>query len=148
MRKIVAAVLLLVLLFIGFRAVGPVPPIGPFLDPANGVWASAAATNFPPLQDVALAGLRAPVQVLFDDRGVPHVFAASEDDAYRALGYVEARDRLFQMETQTRAAAGRLTEWAGQGFSTPIARIGRSGSRGPRRRSLRRTIGVRRPSRP
>jgi penicillin amidase len=113
MRKILAAVLLLALLFVGFRAVGPVPPLGPFLDPANGVWASAAATNFPPLQDVNLAGLSAPVQVLFDDRGVPHIFAASEEDAYRALGYVEARDRLFQMETQTRAAAGRLTEWAG-----------------------------------
>jgi penicillin amidase len=34
-------------------------------------------------------------------------------DAYRALGYVVARDRLFQMEAQTRAASGRLTEWAG-----------------------------------
>jgi penicillin amidase len=81
--------------------------MGSFLDPANGVWANAAATNFPPLQDVALAGLRSPVRVLFDDRGVPHVFATSEDDAYRALGYVEARDRLFQMETQTRAWAFR-----------------------------------------
>jgi penicillin amidase len=113
MRKIVAAVLLAGLLFIGFRAAGPVPPMGTFLDPANGVWASAAATNFPVLQDVAITGLHSPVQVLFDDRGVPHVFASSEDDAYRALGYVEARDRLFQMETQTRAAAGRLSEWAG-----------------------------------
>ena len=113
MRKIVAAVMLACLLFIGFRAVGPVPPMGTFLDPANGVWASAAATNFPVLQDLAMTGLHAPVQVLFDDRGVPHVFASSEDDAYRALGYVEARDRLFQMETQTRAAAGRLSEWAG-----------------------------------
>jgi penicillin amidase len=113
MRKVVAAVLLAGLLFTGFRPIGPVPPMGSFLDPANGVWASAAATNFPPLQNVAVAGLHAPVEVLFDDRGVPHVFASSEDDAYRALGYVEARDRLFQMETQTRAAAGRLTEWGG-----------------------------------
>ncbi|MEO5580963.1 MAG: penicillin acylase family protein, partial [Gemmatimonadaceae bacterium] len=50
---------------------------------------------------------------IFDDRGVPHIFASTEDDAYRALGFVVARDRLFQMEAQTRAAAGRLTEWAG-----------------------------------
>ena len=53
------------------------------------------------------------MQVLFDDRGVPHIFASTEDDAYRALGYVMARDRLFQMELQTRAAEGRLTEWVG-----------------------------------
>jgi penicillin amidase len=35
------------------------------------------------------------------------------DDAVRALGYVVARDRMFQMELQARAAAGRLTEWVG-----------------------------------
>ncbi|HEX9565531.1 MAG TPA: penicillin acylase family protein, partial [Gemmatimonadaceae bacterium] len=46
-------------------------------------------------------------------RGAPHIFAATEEDAIRAFGFVVARDRLFQMETQTRAAAGRLTEWAG-----------------------------------
>jgi len=113
MRKALAALLLAGLLFIGFKSVGPVPPLGPLLDPANGVWAQAAATNFPALQEVSIPGLSKNVQVLFDDRGVPHVFAESEDDAYRALGYVEARDRLFQMEAQTRATAGRLTEWAG-----------------------------------
>jgi penicillin amidase len=114
MRKVVAAVVLAILMVVGFRATGPVPPLGPFLDPANGVWAEAAATNFPVLQRVSIPGLKDSVQVLFDDRGVPHVFAATEDDAYRALGYVEARDRLFQMEAQTRAAAGRLTELAGK----------------------------------
>ncbi len=112
-RKIVAAVLLVCLLVVGFRATGPVPPLGPFLDPANGVWGGAAATSFPVIQQLSIDGVQAPVKVLFDDRGVPHIFAASEDDAYRALGYVEARDRLFQMEAQTRAAAGRLSEWAG-----------------------------------
>ncbi len=113
MRKVLAAVLLVGLLLIGFKGAGPIPPLGPLLDPANGVWAQAAATNFPAVQQVAIPGLNKKVQVLFDDRGVPHVFADTEQDAYRALGYVEARDRLFQMEAQTRATAGRLTEWAG-----------------------------------
>jgi len=113
MRKALAAVVLIGLLSVGFRAVGPVPPIGPLLDPANGVWAQAAATNFPARQQVSIPGLGKGVQVLFDDRGVPHIFAGTEEDAYRALGFVEARDRLFQMEVQTRATAGRLTEWAG-----------------------------------
>src|SRR6185503_10840936 len=87
---------------------------GPLLDPANGVWASAAATNFPARQLRQIPGLRDSVTVLFDDRGVPHVFASTESDAWRALGFVVARDRLFQMEAQTRAASGRLTEWAGE----------------------------------
>ena len=45
--------------------------------------------------------------------GVPHVFAAREEDAYRALGWVVARDRLFQLYVQTLAASGRLTEIGG-----------------------------------
>ncbi|MDB4917348.1 MAG: penicillin amidase family protein [Gemmatimonadetes bacterium] len=53
------------------------------------------------------------VRVVYDDRAVPHIFANSEEDAYRALGYVVARDRLFQMYLQTLAASGRLTEIAG-----------------------------------
>ena len=45
-----------------------------------------------------LGKITKPVTVLYDDRGVPHIFAATEVDAYRALGYVVARDRLFQLE--------------------------------------------------
>ncbi|MFM9014139.1 MAG: penicillin acylase family protein, partial [Gemmatimonadota bacterium] len=44
---------------------------------------------------------------------MPHIFAATELDAFRALGWVHARDRLFQMEMTQRAAAGTLTEVAG-----------------------------------
>jgi penicillin amidase len=110
-----AAVVLAALLYAGFRSIGPVPPLGSLLDPANGTWASAAATNFPSVQSRTIRGLSEPVQVVFDDRGVPHIFAKTELDAYRALGFVVARDRLFQMETQTRAASGRLSEWAGRG---------------------------------
>jgi penicillin amidase len=114
MRKALPAILLAILLYIGVRPIGPLPPIGPLLDPANGVWASAAATNFPARQLATIRGLHDSVLVLFDDRGVPHIFASTEDDVWRVLGYVVARDRLFQMEAQTRAASGRLTEWAGE----------------------------------
>ena len=114
MKKVLAAALLAALLYAGFRSVGSIPPIGPLLDPANGAWASASATVFPARQGASIPGLADSVQILFDDRGVPHIFARTETDAYRALGYVVARDRLFQMEAQTRAASGRLTEWAGE----------------------------------
>ena len=113
-KRGIAAALLAALLYAGFRSVGPVPPLGPVLDPANGAWAGAAAVNFPAVQSRSIPGLQKPVRVVFDDRGVPHVFAESELDAFRALGFVVARDRLFQMEAQTRAASGRLSEWAGE----------------------------------
>src|SRR5688500_16713486 len=113
MRAGLAALLLAALLFVGFRPVGQLPPVGNLLDPANGVWATARTANLPPLERGTIPGLSKPVEVVFDDRGVPHVYAATEEDAYRALGFIMARDRLFQMELQTRAAEGRLTEWSG-----------------------------------
>lgn len=61
-----------------------------------------------------LPGLSAPVEVRFDAIGIPHASAASEEDAYRALGWLHASDRLFQMEARRRAAAGRLAEIAGE----------------------------------
>jgi penicillin amidase len=70
--------------------------------------------TLPPARDrVRVAGLSAPVQVAFDEDGVPRIRAASEADAAAALGYVHARDRLFQMEMMRRAASGRLSELVG-----------------------------------
>ena len=60
-----------------------------------------------------LDGLKAEVEVLYDDFGVPHIYAQHEEDAYYALGYVHAQDRLFQMEMIRRAASGRLSEILG-----------------------------------
>ena len=63
---------------------------------------------------VALAGLKAPVKIVRDRNGVPHIFASDDADAEFALGYVHAQDRLWQMETMRRAATGRLAELAGE----------------------------------
>ncbi|HTL05940.1 MAG TPA: penicillin acylase family protein, partial [Gemmatimonadales bacterium] len=108
-----AAVVLGVLGYLALRGAGAVPPLGALLDPAHGVWALARSAEFPRQSHAVLPGLSAPVRVLTDDRGVPHVFAASETDAWRAQGYLIARERLFQMELQTRAAAGTLSELLG-----------------------------------
>jgi penicillin amidase len=64
----------------------------------------------------ALAGLSAEARVYRDRWGVPHIFAANKNDAARALGYVHASERLFQMEMQRRAGQGRLSEMAGPGM--------------------------------
>lgn len=54
------------------------------------------------------------VDVYFDEMGVPHIYASSKKEAYRALGYVHAQDRLWQMELLRRIAAGRLSELFGE----------------------------------
>ncbi len=63
--------------------------------------------------EVAVAGLQAPVSVRYDARGVPHLQARNQQDLYRALGYVHAQDRLFQMEIVRRLARGELAEVLG-----------------------------------
>jgi len=62
---------------------------------------------------LSVAGLAAPVHVLRDARGVPHVRAASERDAYFGLGFAHAQDRLGQMLSLRLAARGRSAERAG-----------------------------------
>jgi penicillin amidase len=108
-----AALTLAAGIFAGARRIGPAPALGPFLDPAHGVWSLARSAERPRSASARIAHLDANVTVVYDDRAVPHIFASSEHDAYRALGYVTARDRLFQLYLQTMAASGRLTEIAG-----------------------------------
>jgi penicillin amidase len=70
--------------------------------------------SIPPLDGrIPLAGLQGPVDVRFDAFGIPHVFARSDEDAWRAVGFLQARDRLWQMELYRRAASGRLSEVLG-----------------------------------
>ncbi len=63
---------------------------------------------------LAIAGLSAPVEVIRDREGVPHVFGRSMDDLFAALGFLHAQDRLWQMETLRRAGQGRLSEIFGE----------------------------------
>ncbi|ONG58841.1 penicillin acylase family protein [Pseudoroseomonas deserti] len=70
--------------------------------------------SLPPREGrIDLAGLSAEVTVLEDAQGVPRITAANELDAARALGWLHARDRMFQMELMRRNASGRLAEIAG-----------------------------------
>ena len=64
--------------------------------------------------EIQAKGLGAPVEVARDAEGVPHIFAASERDAWFALGFAHAQDRLWQMEFQRRVAHGRLSEFLGE----------------------------------
>jgi penicillin amidase len=63
--------------------------------------------------DQKIAGLSEEVEVIFDEFGVPHIYAQNASDAYRALGYIHAQDRLFQMEMMRRVGSGTLAELLG-----------------------------------
>jgi penicillin G amidase len=63
---------------------------------------------------VDLKGLRAEVTVYRDRYAVPHIIAKNEPDLYRAVGYVMAQDRLWQMDLLRRVTQGRLSEIFGK----------------------------------
>src|SRR5216684_2257175 len=64
-------------------------------------------------ESIKLPGLVAPVMIVIDRSGVPHVEAQSAHDAFFAHGYLHARDRLWQMELNRRVARGELAELFG-----------------------------------
>ncbi len=67
----------------------------------------------PPGTEARVPGLAAPVAISLDGDGIPRIAAGSDLDAAAALGFVHARDRMFQMELMRRAASGRLSEIVG-----------------------------------
>jgi len=88
----------------------PLPPLGRFLDPYHGFWQNIEKTDQKGSTSLDIKGLKAPVKVVFDSLMIPHIFADNDDDLYLAQGYVTAMHRLWQMEFQTHAAAGRVSE--------------------------------------
>jgi penicillin amidase len=85
---------------------------------------SACRRATPPLQPlvaqvsgtIVIDGLTAPVRVVRDTWGVPHIYARNPDDLFFAQGFVQAQDRLFQMDLWRRSAQGRLSEVLGPNF--------------------------------
>ncbi|MDP4211112.1 MAG: penicillin acylase family protein [Bacteroidota bacterium] len=92
---------------------GKIPPIGKFLSPQHGFWQNAEPVDKDFGQDLQLPGLKDPAEVYLDDRLVPHIFASNDADAFYLQGYLHAKFRLWQMEFQTYAAAGRISELIG-----------------------------------
>jgi penicillin G amidase len=101
---------LLGLLAAGF---GPVPALGSILNPGRGVWDSAAAGMLPSSQRLRIAGLSRPARITFTSAGIASIQAASDADAFLALGYLHARFRFTQMDLERRLGEGRLSQLIG-----------------------------------
>lgn len=89
------------------------PRLGYFLSPQYGFWQNAEPSNTSFNEDIKMPGVRKQVDVYFDERLVPHIFAENNADAYFIQGYLHAKFRLWQMEFQTYVAGGRLSEIVG-----------------------------------
>ena len=92
--------------------IASIPPLGKFLNPYSGIWQNEVdeLTN----GEITISGLKEKVTVHYDEQMVPHVFAENEHDLYKAQGYLTAKHRLWQLEFQTYAASGRLSEIFGE----------------------------------
>lgn len=88
------------------------PPLGKILFPKTGLWQNAETSSKKVKLKHAL--LKEQVEIFFDEREVPHIYAQNLNDALFAQGYLEAKNRLFQMEVQAKSAAGRLSELFGE----------------------------------
>ncbi|WP_184548976.1 penicillin acylase family protein [Mucilaginibacter sp. FT3.2] len=112
-KALFSIVFTLILIWMLQTKFGPVPPLGKFLSPADGFWQNAESKHILTARTLNLPGLTDEVTIKYDENRIPHIFAKNEHDLYYAQGYVTATDRLWQMDIQTRSAAGRLAEVAG-----------------------------------
>lgn len=89
---------------------GAIPQLGSFLSPQTGFWQNAEGTNDDLNETLSFKNLKGKVSVYLDERLVPHVFAAADEDGYFVQGFLHAKYRLWQMDFNSRAASGRLSE--------------------------------------
>lgn len=99
------------------------PRLGFFLSPSTGFWQNAEAVSRDFDMHLQSDQLQGKVEVYLDERLVPHVYAEKENDVYFVQGYLHAKFRLWQMEFQTHAAAGRLSEILGGGSFLKIDKM-------------------------
>ncbi|TQK45113.1 penicillin amidase [Streptomyces sp. SLBN-118] len=83
-----------------------------------GTWwsISTVRASFPQTTGtIKLEGLKGQVEVKRDDYGIPQIYADSDEDLFRAQGFVQAQDRFWEMDVRRHMTAGRLSEMFGSG---------------------------------
>ena len=132
-----AALGIFLLILLGTRVAG-MPPIGALLDPKDGLYRTGRLADAAAPSALELSGLADSVLIVWDERNVPHIFAADGLDAIAALGYVHAHHRLFQLDFIPRAASGRLSEALGEAAVDADVFLRRTGMDWGARRNLER----------
>ncbi len=114
--KIIVSVVLTILLFTAFTIPlgSTTPPLGKLLFPGDGVW--DVPQKYPDQEKWSVEYVKDNIQVYRDNQGIPHIYGNDSEDIAFALGYVQAQDRLFQMDLIRRFATGQLSEVFGEGM--------------------------------
>jgi len=113
-RASICVIIPIILVYTLNTKFGNIPPILKFLNPFTGFWQNAEPSTISQKNKIVLKGTQKDVDIAFDDRMVPHIFAQNNHDVYYAQGYITAMHRLLQMDFQTRFAAGRISEIVGK----------------------------------
>ncbi|MHA1977450.1 MAG: penicillin acylase family protein [Candidatus Hodarchaeales archaeon] len=104
-------VLLIIVVF--STPLGLVPPLGGILNPNGGIWDVSTYAEHGS-KTLTIPNVEEEVICYYDEWGVPHIFAETDSDMFFTIGYVHARDRLFQLEMVRRLYTGRISEIIGE----------------------------------
>ena len=112
-KALICIIIPIILAYLLNTKFGDTPPVAKLLNPFMGFWQNAESDLISSSKKLSLKGAKDDIDIFFDDKMIPHVFAKNDYDVYYAQGYVTAKHRLWQMDFQTRFAAGRLCEVVG-----------------------------------
>ncbi len=105
---------LAVIVAVGLLALPYIAPIlQPFMDPVHGVLAAGRSASLP-AGTLVLEGAPGEAIVVWDEAGIPHIYAETDEAGVYALGWVSASLRLFQMDLLRRVGTGTLSELVGE----------------------------------
>ncbi|HEY0680284.1 MAG TPA: penicillin acylase family protein [Chitinophagaceae bacterium] len=122
---LVTSLITILLIYALNRSWGDTPAIGKLLSPQHGLWQNAEPADEAFNLEIQSSLIKSKAEVYLDERLVPHIFAQNETDAFFVQGYLHAKFRLWQMDFQTRAAAGRLSEILGPGANDVLINFDR-----------------------
>ena len=115
-KSIVTLIIPVLLLYFLNNGFGSFPPLGKILDPVHGFMSNGETKKDLSSKEIIIHNKEIKGNVYFDDRLVPHIYAEDDRSLYFLQGYITAQNRLWQMDIQTRAAGGRLSEIFGEKF--------------------------------
>lgn len=103
----------IILIIIVFSTpLGMVPPLGDLINPNGGIWDVSSYAEHGS-KTITIPGVKEEVICYYDEWGIPHIFAQTDEDMLFTIGYVHARDRLFQLDMVRRLFTGRVSELLG-----------------------------------
>jgi penicillin amidase len=113
LTKLILSLIPVVLIIIVFSTpLGLIPPLGGIMNPNGGIWDVSTYSEHES-KTLTIPNVEEEVKCYYDEWGIPHIFAETDSDMFFTIGYVHARDRLFQLEMVRRLYTGRLSEIIG-----------------------------------